>query len=172
MQTEGAPMLNRILTFTLALAVLPSLASAADCKQERAIYADRDGAYELTFEAVDSEAASSSYRFLVAVKNSGVKLDGFVMGSEPVDRSNGILFHNCPEGDVTGDDLTKCTVWQGVIYASAEGKIALLPPTGSAAAREILLPGFGPALRDSTAWGTGMATVVPWDVLTFKGCKP
>jgi len=165
-------MLNRTVTFTLALALFPSFVFAADCKQEHAIYADRDGAYELTFEAVDSEAASSSYRFSMAMKNSDVKLDGFVMGSEPVDRPNGILFHNCPEGDVTGDDLAKCTVWQGVIYAGAEGKIALLPPTGSVATTEILLPGFGPALRDSTAWGPGMATVVPWDVLTFKGCKP
>ena len=164
-------MLNRTVTFALALALLPSFVFAADCKQEHAIYADRDGAYELTFEAVDSEAASSSYRFSMAVKDSDVKLEGFVMGSEPVDRPNGILFHNCPEGDVTGDDLAKCTVWQGVIYASAGGKIALLPPTGSIAATEILLPGFGPALRDSTAWGTRMATVVPWDVLTFKGCK-
>ena len=162
-------MLNR--TVALVLTVLPSLSFAADCKQEHAIYADRDGVYELTFEAVDSDAASSSYRFSMAVKNSDVKLDGFVMGSEPVDRPNGILFHNCPEGDVTGDDLAKCTVWQGVIYASAAGQIALLPPTGSVAAPEILLPGFGPALRDSTVWGTGMATVVPWDVLTFKECK-
>jgi len=163
-------MLNRTVTLALALSLLPSLGSAAECKQEHAIYADRDGAYELTFEAVDSEAASSSYRFSMAVKNSDVKLEGFVMGSEPVDRPNGILFHNCPEGDVTGDDLAKCTVWQGVIYAGAEGKIALLPPTGSVAAPEILLPGFGPALRDSTAWGAKMATVVPWDVLTLKGC--
>jgi hypothetical protein len=159
------------IKLALALSLLPTFALAAECKQEQAIYADRDDAYELTFEAVDSEAASSSYRFSIAVKKTDVKLDGFVMGSEPVDRPNGILFHNCPEGDVTGDDLAKCTVWQGVIYASAEGRIELLPPTGSVAAPEILLPGFGPALRDSTAWGTGMASVVPWDVLTLKGCK-
>lgn len=164
-------MPNTSVISALALALVPSLSCAAECKQEHAIYADRDGAYELSFEAVDSEAASSSYRFSMAVKNTDVKLEGFVMGSEPVDRPNGILFHNCPEGDVTGEDLAKCTVWQGVIYASTSGKIALLPPTGSIAASEILLPGFGPALRDSTAWGARMATVVPWDVLTFKGCK-
>jgi hypothetical protein len=164
-------MSNRSMIPALALALLPSLAFPAECKQEHAIYADRDGAYELTFEAVDSDAASSSYRFSMTVKNTDVKLEGFVMGSEPVDRPNGILFHNCPEGDVTGEDLAKCTVWQGVIYAGTEGKIALLPPTGSVAAAEILLPGFGPALRDSTAWGAKMASVVPWDVLTLKGCK-
>lgn len=154
----------------IALA-LPSIVFAAECKQEKAIYADRDGAYELKFEAVDSEAASSSYRFTIAVKNTAVMLDGFVMGSEPVNRPNGILFHNCPEGDTTGEEIQKCTVWQGVIYSAGSGKVDLLPITGSPAASEILLPGFALGLVDSTAWGKGKATVVPWDVLTFKGCQ-
>ena len=70
----------RRLTATVLLLALPAQAAlAAECKQEKAIYADRDGAYELKFEAVDSEAASSSYRFTVTVKNTDVKLDGFVM---------------------------------------------------------------------------------------------
>lgn len=147
-------------------------AFAAECKQEKAIYADRDGAYELKFEAVDTEAASSSYRFTIAVRNTEVKLDGFVMGSEPVNRPNGILFHNCPEGDTTGEEIQKCTVWQGVIYSTGSGKVDLLPVTGSPAATEILLPGFALGLVDSTAWGKGRATVVPWDVLSLKGCQP
>ena len=40
-----------------------------------------------------------TYRFTIAVKNTGVMLDGFVMGAEPVNRPNGILFHKCPEGE-------------------------------------------------------------------------
>jgi hypothetical protein len=101
-----------------------------------------------------------------------VLLNGFVMGSEPVNRPNGILFHNCPEGDTTGEEIQKCTVWQGVIYSAGAAKIDLLPMTGSPAAAEILLPGFALGLVDSTAWGQGKATVVPWDVLTLKGCQP
>jgi hypothetical protein len=146
-------------------------AVAAVCPQEQAIYTDRDGAYELSFEPVDTEAASSSYRFTVAVKKTDLKLDGFVMGSEPVNRPNGILFHNCPEGDATGEDLRRCTVWQGVIYAAESGKIDLLPLTGSPAAPEILLPGFALGLVESSAWGKDKATVVPWDVLSLKGCR-
>ena len=164
--------MNRKLTVTALLPVLfTHAAHAAECMQEKAIYADRDGAYELKFEAVDTEAASSSYRFTIAVKNTDVKLDGFVMGSEPVNRPNGILFHNCPEGDTTGEEIQKCTVWQGVIYSAGSGKIDLLPVTGSSAAAEILLPGFALGLVDSTAWGKGKATVVPWDVLSLKGCQ-
>ncbi|HYD16183.1 MAG TPA: hypothetical protein VEA77_07270, partial [Hyphomicrobium sp.] len=132
-------MNRKIMAAVLPLALSAHAALAAECKQEKAIYADRDGAYELKFEAVDSEAASSSYRFTVAVKNTDVKLDGFVMGSEPVDRPNGILFHDCPEGDTTGEEIQKCTVWQGVVYAVGGGKVDLLAVTGSTAAAEILL---------------------------------
>ena len=164
-------MIRKSTTFVLLLALSAQVAFAADCKQEKAIYADRDGAYELKFEAVDSEAASSSYRFTIAVKNTDVLLNGFVMGSEPVNRPNGILFHDCPEGDTTGEEIAKCTVWQGVIYGTSGGKIDLLPVTGSPAASEILLPGFPLGLIESTAWGKGKATVIPGEVLSLKGCQ-
>jgi hypothetical protein len=155
------------------LAALPGWAVAVECKQEQAVYGDRDGAYELRFEAADpEERASSSYRFSIAVKNTTLKLDGFVMGSEPVDRSNGILFNNCPEGDTTGEEIQKCTVWEGVVYSATSGRIDLLPKTGSPAAADVLLSGFALGLVDSTAWGQGKATVVPWDVFSLTGCQP
>jgi len=163
--------MRHLAALLLAIAT-PASCLAAECVQEKAIYADRDGAYELRFEAADpEERASSSYRFVVDVKKTAMKLDGFVMGSEPVDRTNGILFNNCPDGDTTGDEIQKCSVWEGVVYSAASGKIDLLPKTGSPAAPEILLPGFALSLVDSTAWGTGKATVVPWDVFSLKGCQ-
>ena len=58
-------MIGKLTTAAVLLAVSAQAAMAA-CSQEKAIYADRDGAYELKFEAVDSEAASSSYRFTVS----------------------------------------------------------------------------------------------------------
>jgi NAD(P)-dependent dehydrogenase (short-subunit alcohol dehydrogenase family) len=27
-----------------------------------------------------------------------------------------MVMHNCPEGDVTGEEIAACTVWEGVIY--------------------------------------------------------
>jgi hypothetical protein len=165
-------MIRTCTTTALLLAHFAQASVAAECRQEKAIYADRDSAYELKFEAVDSEAASSSYRFTITVKDTDVLLNGFVMGSEPVNRPNGILFHDCPEGDTTGAEIAKCTVWQGVIYGISGGKIDLLPVTGSPAASEILLPGFPLGLIESTAWGKGKATVVPWEVLSLRGCQP
>jgi hypothetical protein len=159
------------------VAILASLLTAgtamsADCPQEHALYADADGAYEMAFQAVDPESSASSHSFKMRVKNTDLVLDGYVMGSEPVNRSNGMIFHNCPEGDVTGADLAACTVWEGVIYSNDNGKIDLLPQQGKKAAQQLLLPGFGPSLRASSAWGAKKATIVPWDVLTLKGCSP
>jgi hypothetical protein len=147
------------------------VAEAASCIQEHAVYTDPKGIYELTFEPVDPESSASIHSFRMTIRNSKLVLDGYVMPSEPVSRTNGFLFNNCPEGDITGDDIAACTVWQGVIYANDKGRIDLLPGQGADAAPEILLPGFGPALQDSSAWGPGKATVAPWDVLTLKGCR-
>jgi hypothetical protein len=155
----------------LALPLSSLAAETVECRQEQAIYSDRDGAYELKFEAADTEPGASSYLFTVSVNNTDIMLNGFVMPSEPISRSNGILFHDCPEGDTTGEELRKCTVWQGVIYTAGNGKINLLPVTGAPAATEILLPGFALGLAESTAWGKGKATVAPWDVLILKGCQ-
>ena len=162
---------GRVALLAGAALLAPTLGHAA-CVQQKAFYSDRDSAYELSFEPVDSDASSSSHRIKVKINNSDLVLDGYVMPSEPVNRSNGILFNHCPDGDVTGDDLAACTVWEGMVYSSTAGKIDLLPPQGADAAPEILLAGFGASIVDSSAWGPKKANVAPWDVFSLKGCKP
>ncbi|MBW9066377.1 hypothetical protein JNB71_24025 [Rhizobium herbae] len=149
------------------LAAMPAV--AADCLQEQAVYGDADGAYELVFEPVGSASAVTSNHFKVKVEKTDLVLDGVVMHSgEPV-RPNGMIMNNCPQGDVTGEEIAACTVWEGVIYSiSADGKVGSLPEEGSQAAAQLLLPDFGPAVRNSSIWGK--ATVAPWDVLALKGC--
>jgi len=144
---------------------------AADCLQEEAFYSDADGVYELRFEPVGSASAATSNHFKVKVAKTDLVLDGIVMQSgEPV-RPNGMIMNKCPEGDVTGDDIAACTIWEGVIYSiGTDGKVDSLPAEGMAAATQLLLPDFGPAIRSSSIWGK--ATVAPFDVLALKGCKP
>lgn len=154
----------------VALAALPACAIAATCPQEHAVYRDADNAYELVFRPGGSEAEATTHQFTVKVLNTPVVLEGYVMPSHPPKRSNGIVFYNCPQGDVTGKDIAACTVWEDVIYGHGKGKIDLLPPGGAEATQEILLPGFGPAIRNSTAWGSGKARIAPWDVMELKGC--
>ena len=145
-------------------------ASAAECRQDRALYADRDGGYELAFEPVGSNAAATSHHFKLKILASGVVLDGVVMPGEPA-RSNGMAMYNCPEGDVTGEEIAACTVWEGVIYAfDGAGDASLLPEEGAVAAESLLLSGFGPSVRYSKLWDDGKASVVPWDVFRRKGC--
>ena len=154
----------------LAGLLAATAASAAECRQDRAVYADRDGGYELTFEPVGSAAAATSHHFKMKVLASGVVLDGIVMPGDPV-RSNGMIMHNCPEGDSTGEEIAACTIWEGVLYTlDAPGDATLLPDEGAKAAESLLLSGFGPSLRYSTLWDEGKASVVPWDVFKRKGC--
>lgn len=157
------------LAAALLFSLAPLAAQAADCLQGKAIYGDADGAYELRFSPVGSESATTSNRFDVVALKTDLKLEGFVMLSGDPERANGMVMHNCPEGDVTGDDLAACMIWQGVVYSvSSAGKIDLLPAETAVAAPQLLLPDFGPAVKASS---TGeKLTVAPWDVFAFKGC--
>ncbi|MDI7862473.1 hypothetical protein MRS76_10930 [Rhizobiaceae bacterium n13] len=156
----------------LSLFVLVSSAAfAAECAQQDAIYEDRDKAYELRFVPVESAAAAASHIFKLAVLKTGLLLDGYVMPTDEVSRSSGIIMHNCPEGDVTGAELDACTVWEGLLYSiDDKGGAANLPDGTAAAAGEILLADLGSSIRSSALWGEGQLTVAPWDVLTLKGC--
>ncbi|WP_439332349.1 hypothetical protein [Rhizobium grahamii] len=158
-----------LLAFLLAL---PGIAMAApDCRQASAVYADRDGAYELRFTPINSEAAAANNRFTLKVLKTSIELDGYVMPSDDPERAVGILMFKCPGGDVTGADLDACTIWRGTVYsANTRGEIDNLQPEAAAAADSILLPGLGRAIRQSQIWGNGKATVAPWDVLAFKEC--
>ncbi|WP_137157081.1 hypothetical protein [Rhizobium sp. FKL33] len=163
-------MRRALAGLSVLLCAGPSLASPSACTQERAVYADADKIFELRFLPVDSQAASATHRFEIVRPGKRPALDGYVMATEPVMRSSGMVFNQCPEGDVTGEDLAKCTVWEGVIYGEAAGRLNLLPPEGQPAAAEILLSGFGPALVQSSAWDNAKDRIAPWDVFTLKGC--
>jgi len=159
------------LALVLAGLLAAGAASATECRQDRAVYVDRNGGYELTFEPVGSEAAAVSHHFKLKVLSGGTMLDGIVMPGDPA-RSNGMVMHDCPEGDVTGEDIAACTVWEGVIYAlGGEGDADLLPEESATAAETLLLSGFGPSLRYSALWDAGKARAVPSDVFKRKGCS-
>ncbi len=157
-----------MLAFGVGLAATGQ-ASAA-CPLELATYADIEGVAEIDFVPTrDAATVSNTFRMLL---DNNVVLDGVVMWSEGVARPNGMLMHKCPEGDVTGEELAACTVWQGVIYtADASGNIALLPAEKAVAPDQLVLPDLGPSLRLSAAHGGDGFSKVPWDVFTLKGCQ-
>lgn len=143
----------------------------ADCALEHATYADRDNRAVLQFAPTGQAAAvTNSYRVTIGDE---LALDGIVMWTEGVARPNGMLMHDCPDGDVTGEELLACTAWQGVIYTvDDKGIVGLLPDEGSPAPRTLILPDLGPALSNwSSTYGESELVNVPWDVFALKGCQ-
>lgn len=162
---RGVPAVT--LFAVLALAAAPARAA---CPIELAVFGDRDDAASVEFLPTgESVTVTNTFRMVLG---EGVVLDGIVMWSADVSRPNGILMHNCPEGDVTGEELTACTAWQGVIYtADASGDIGLLPAEGTSAPRTLIFPDLGPALMQSSAYGEKGFSKLPWDVFALKGCQ-
>jgi hypothetical protein len=163
-------LLHRPVLIAAALAAMSANSNAA-CKQELAIYSDKDKALTLEFAPNNGEMMTVSNKFRVVMAND-VVLDGIVQWNEDVSRPGGMLMHKCPQGDVTGEELAACTIWEGVVYALDDaGKIDLLPKEGADAAQQILLPDFGRAIRYSTLWDEGKVKAAPWDVLALSGCQ-
>lgn len=164
-------MLARAASLTLICGLIGCAAQAAErCAIKAASYRDADAATILAFRPVGSEAASVSHLFNVTGGKLG--LDGYVAYDAEIKRSTGMVFDHCPEGDVTGNDLRACTVWSGIVYAvDAGGRIDVLGPEGSEAPAAVLMPGLGPAIRQSRAWnGSGLAET-PWDLYVFDKCN-
>lgn len=155
-----------------AVAMLSATTANAACPIELSVYGDRDQAASIDFRpTLESAAVTNSFKMVL--DNSTV-LDGVVMWTAEVGRPNGMLMYQCPEGDVTGEELDACTVWQGVIYSVDEqGGVSLLPreKTGSAAPRQLIFPDLGHSLRMSAAYGPAGFSKVPWDVFELQGCQ-
>lgn len=167
--TGGAMTLRAVVS---ALAMLATTAANAACPVELAVYEDRDKAASIDFRPT-LQSATVTNSFKMVLDNDTV-LDGVVMWSADVARPNGMLMHQCPEGDVTGEELEACTVWQGVIYSVDEkGSVGLLPREriGAAAPKQLIFSDLGHALRMSAAFGPDGFSKVPWDVFEISGCQ-
>jgi hypothetical protein len=160
------------VAFLVAATMMAPVGSAlAACPQELAIYTDRDKVASIEFRPVALDSAVHAGEFRVLFSQKDIVVDGIVLWTEGIPRPTGIVMHNCPEGDVTGEELAACTVWQGVIYAADEaGDIGLLPRHGPAAKR-LLLPDFGPSVRHSALYGSDGISIAPWDVFEISGCQ-
>lgn len=155
---------------TLLVAASTASPAFAACNQELAVYSEPQAQAGLEF--TPAGGSGGTHTFSIVFAENDVVLDGIVMWTQGVARPNALVMHACPEGDVTGAELDACTVWQGVVYAvDDEGTIGLLPDQGLAAARQLLLPDFAAALRQSSAYGIDGVTKLPWDAFTLSGCQ-
>ncbi|TPK39927.1 hypothetical protein FJ492_22120 [Mesorhizobium sp. B2-5-4] len=155
----------------LVTGILAAVANAyAACPTELAVYGDSQSGAEIDFTPTGTSATVTN-RFRLVLDNN-VVLNGIVMWTQDVSRPNGALMYKCPEGDVTGEELAACTLWNGVVYTSDDkGNIGLLPAEGVEAPKTLILPDLGPALRQSRAYGGSGFSKVPSDVFAMKGCQ-
>ncbi len=164
----------RARTIRAALAVIPAVmifaqSAHAACPVELATYEGRDGAMSIEFRATGGSMTVTNSFSMHAYELS---LDGIVMWTAGVSRSWGVLMNNCPEGDLTGNEISECTLWEGVVYAVDEaGKVGLLPAEGSPAPQTLILSDLGAWLIQSEGWTGDGIRAEPWDVFTLSGCQ-
>lgn len=160
--------MRRLVLGGLLAGVATSVQAA--CPLELSVFGDRDGVASVEFVPTgESAAVTNTFRMVLG---KGLVLDGIVMWSADVSRPNGVLMHECPEGDVTGQEIAACTAWEGVIYtADASGTVGLLPTEGTDAPQTMIFPDLGPALKQSSAFGEKGFTKLPFDVFALKGCQ-
>ncbi|MGO4447931.1 hypothetical protein AB4Y96_03310 [Phyllobacterium sp. TAF24] len=154
--------------------VLVSQPAFAACLQDHAVYTDRDDDFTLTFKsAPDDGPAVMPNEFTIRMNDSDLKLDGVVMWDKDGGRPNATVMYKCPAGDVTGDELQRCTVWKGVVYALKEGADAeLLPTAKEPSAQALLLPDFSGAMSSFNFKLEKPLETFPWEVFRFKECVP
>lgn len=149
----------------LFAAAQPALAA---CPQELAIYEDSVG-NSLTF-LPPHETQAAEYEFKLHLGQTG--LQGVVMWSKDPDRPNGIIMDGCPEGDVTGEELDKCTVWQGVLYGlTKEAAAPYIGKRGTPFAEALLLPDFSRAILEHTFKTPLAGPPKADDVFRMKACQ-
>lgn len=157
-----------VLPCLLAASCLAGQAHAA-CPQELAVYSEVDGRTEIDFRP-ENEAAivANSFRMILP---DGPVLEGHVIWNDGMARPTGALMLDCPEGDLTGDEIAACTHWQGLVYAlDAEGTVGLIPPRGEEAAPRLLFSDLSRTL-DASPLNDGKAALPRWDVYALSGCQ-
>lgn len=155
----------------LCISALSALAqpALAACPQDLAIYEDSSG-QALTFTPPDAEGRAAEHEFSVRV--NGQELQGVVMWSTDPERPNGIVMDNCPDGDVTGEELEACTVWQGVIYGlTKEANALFLGKRGADHAEALLLPDFSRAVQAHVFKNSMPSPPKADDVFKMKACQ-
>jgi hypothetical protein len=131
--------MGRVIAALLSFMALRPLDAAAACPQELSIYEDSSGNSITFLPPHENMAAEQEF----TLRLGQTALQGVVMWSKEPDRPNGIIMDQCPDGDVTGEELEACTVWQGVVYGlTKEADAKFLGKRGEPHAEALLLPDF------------------------------
>lgn len=162
---DGTPSLIALC----AAGIVLSSPALAGCPIERSLYSNGEAGASIEFQPRGGAAVSNKLSMRLG---ENIRLDGVVMWSDDVPRPNGMLMYQCPEGDVTGDEIEACTVWRGVIYAVDDaGTAGLLPHEGTTAAGQLVFPDLAWSLWNAPALGAAAMAALVSDIFTLSGCQ-
>lgn len=141
----------------------------AACPMALAVYSEAGSGASAEFRPSEAMMVTNAFRMLL---RNDVVLEGFVMWSDDPARPYGALGHDCPEGDVTGEEIAACTAWEGPVYAVADnGQVSTLPDANEPAPSILIFSNLGASIRQSTAHGAVGTDGLPWDAFTLSGCQ-
>lgn len=151
-----------------AIAAALAVGPAHACPIELSVYGDPAGSVSVEFRPAAGAAVTNAFRLLLG---DDTVLDGHVMWTQDVERPNGTISYQCPDGDVTGPEYEACTAWQGVVYTiDAAGQVGLLPGEGEPAPPHLLFPDLAYALHAFPGLA-GSAMTSSWEVFSLSGCQ-
>ena len=160
-------ILRVLMAAGLASFAVPALAA---CPQELAVYESGDGQTALNFTA-GGGAMAMSHEIRILFRGAG-PVTAYVQPGAAFGQPEKVLPVNCPEGDVTGDELAACIVYRSVVHAvDAQGVPGELPAGGEPAAQAVLLPNFAASVWRHPAFGDDGPPEPPAEILMLAGCQ-
>lgn len=154
----------------IMLLVGPAQATGAACEQSKARYIDPESDLVFAFEE-PSEQSAFLQTFSIGSDAADIKIDGFItLEGNPL-RPVAYAVHQCPDGDITGEELVECTIWQGVPYGLySDGAVGLLPDEGEPAVKQLLLPDFARSVMSKPIWNELNIDREPFEVFDLLDC--
>lgn len=162
--------------FIVPASLVASVASAA-CPQALAVYTEMAGPdMEAGFQPAEINFFPDPNAFIVSNAFNmhlakGESLQGHIIWNTDSARSDGTLMLNCPDGDVTGEEIRACTHWVGVVYAvNVQGTLSLMPAADEDAAQSLILTDMSRALYFGDL-NKPSNTLPRWDQFQLSGCQ-
>lgn len=166
MQSAPFHLLPMMAACLLAGPVLAQDTHAGGCLQALAVYGTVDEQVLLEF------TGSADLSFRVLADGSDHVLSGYLYPAGEEGGDEAIVLDDCPEGDVTGEELAACTIWQGQVRAVDENNNdRSLPGADQAAAEILVLDGFAQVLGDWRASGGNADPLPLFEQLTLMACQ-
>lgn len=154
----------------IMLLVGPAQAASAVCEQSKARYIDPESDLVFAFDE-QSEQSAFLQAFSIGSDAADIKIKGFItLEGNPL-RPIAYAVHQCPDGDITGEELAECTIWQGVPYGLySDGAVGLLPDEGEPAVKQLLLPDFARSVMSKPIWNELNIDREPFEVFDLLDC--